>query len=83
VIGDWGEDSFYLFWAASIWDAVRVEVDKRGEDGLFILTGSTSVDDSKIMHSGTGRIARLLMYLMSLFESGESNGTVSLQKLKE
>jgi len=56
-------------------------VDKRGEDGLFILTGSTSVDDSKIMHSGTGRITRLLMYPMSLFESGESNGTVSLQKL--
>jgi len=70
-------------WQAApvLWDAVRVEVDKRGEDGLFILTGSTSVDDSKIMHSGTGRIARLLMYPMSLFESGESNGTVSLQKL--
>jgi uncharacterized protein len=70
-------------WQAApvLWDAVRVEVDKRGEDGLFILTGSTSVDDSKIMHSGTGRIARLMMYPMSLFESGESNGTVSLQKL--
>jgi len=70
-------------WQAApvLWDAVRVEVDKRGEDGLFILTGSTSVDDSKIMHSGTGRIARLLMYPMSLFESKESNGTVSLQKL--
>ena len=70
-------------WQAApvLWDAVRVEVDKRGEVGLFILTGSTSVDDSKIMHSGTGRIARLLMYPMSLFESKESNGTVSLQKL--
>jgi predicted AAA+ superfamily ATPase len=70
-------------WQAApvLWDAVRVEVDKRGEDGLFILTGSTSVDDSKIMHSGTGRIARLMMYPMSLFESGESNGTVSLLKL--
>jgi predicted AAA+ superfamily ATPase len=61
-----------------LWDAVRTEVDKRGEDGLFILTGSTSVDDSKIMHSGTGRIARIMMYSMSLFESKESNGTVSL-----
>jgi predicted AAA+ superfamily ATPase len=67
--------------APVLWDAVRSEVDKRGEDGLFILTGSTSVDDSKIMHSGTGRIARIMMYPMSLFESKESNGTVSLQKL--
>ncbi|MCL2270056.1 MAG: DUF4143 domain-containing protein, partial [Treponema sp.] len=63
------------------WDAVRTEVDKRRRDGLFILTGSTSVDDSKIMHSGTGRIARLKMYPMSLFESKESTGTVSLEKL--
>jgi predicted AAA+ superfamily ATPase len=67
--------------APVLWDAVRTEVDKRGKDGLFILTGSTSVDDSKIMHSGTGRIARLMMHPMSLFESKESNGTVSLQKL--
>ena len=62
-------------------DAVRTEVDRRREDGLFILTGSTSVDDSKIMHSGTGRIARLRMYPMSLYESKESNGTVSLGQL--
>ena len=67
--------------APVLWDAVRTEVDKRREDGLFILTGSTSVDDSKIMHSGTGRIARLKMYPMSLYESKESNGTVSLEKL--
>ena len=70
-------------WQAApvLWDAVRTEVDKRRRDGLFILTGSTSVDDSKIMHSGTGRIARLKMYPMSLFESKESTGTVSLEKL--
>jgi len=67
--------------APVLWDAVRTEVDRRQEDGLFILTGSTSVDDSKIMHSGTGRIARLKMYPMSLFESNESKGTVSLAKL--
>ena len=67
--------------APVLWDAVRIEVDRRREDGLFILTGSTSVDDSKIMHSGTGRITRLRMYPMSLFESKESNGTVSLGKL--
>jgi len=67
--------------APVLWDAVRAEVDKRREDGLFILTGSTSVDDSAIMHSGTGRIARLKMYPMSLFESKESNGAVSLERL--
>ena len=67
--------------APVLWDSVRTEVDKRREDGLFILTGSTSVDDSKIMHSGTGRIARLKMYPMSLYESKESNGAVSLEKL--
>jgi predicted AAA+ superfamily ATPase len=64
-----------------LWDAVRTQVDARGGDGLFILTGSTSVDESKIMHSGTGRIARLMMHPMSLSESKESNGTVSLKKL--
>ena len=67
--------------APVLWDAVRTEVDRRGEDGLFVLTGSTSVDDSKIMHSGTGRIARLKMYPMSLYESGESTGEVSLGKM--
>ena len=49
--------------------------------GLFILTGSTTVDESKIMHSGTGRISRMLMYPMSLFESGESKGGISLEEL--
>ena len=67
--------------APVLWDAVRTEVDRRKEDSLFILTGSTTVDDSRIMHSGTGRIARLRMHPMSLFESNESNGTVSLKKL--
>ncbi|MDR3294076.1 MAG: AAA family ATPase, partial [Clostridiales bacterium] len=67
--------------APVLWDAVRTQVDARGGDGLFILTGSTSVDESKIMHSGTGRIARLVMRPMSLSESKESNGTISLQKL--
>ena len=67
--------------APVLWDAVRSEVDKRQEEGLFILTGSTSVDESKIMHSGTGRIDRLKMLPMSLFESEESNGSVSLSKL--
>ncbi|NLG04600.1 MAG: ATP-binding protein [Clostridia bacterium] len=66
-----------------LWDAVRMEVDKRQEDGLFILTGSTSVDDSQILHTGTGRISRLKMYPMSLYESEESNGKISLKSLFE
>ena len=69
--------------APVLWDAVRTAVDQRQEEGLFILTGSTSVDNSNIMHSGTGRISRMKMYPMSLFESKESNGTVSLKKMFE
>ena len=67
--------------APVLWDAVRTDVDQRQEEGLFILTGSTSVDSSKIMHSGTGRISRMKMYPMSLFESRESNGEISLKSL--
>ncbi len=67
--------------APVLWDAVRMAVDQRQEEGLFILTGSTSVDSSQIMHSGTGRISRMKMYPMSLFESGQSNGSISLKAL--
>lgn len=67
--------------APVLWDAVRVAVDARQDEGLFILTGSTSVDDVKIKHTGTGRISRLKMYPMSLFESQESSGAVSLKRL--
>lgn len=67
--------------APVLWDAVRTAVDQRQEEGLFILTGSTSVDSSKIMHSGTGRISRMKMYPMSLFESEESNGGISMKAL--
>jgi predicted AAA+ superfamily ATPase len=67
--------------APAIWDAVRVAVDKTGDHGMFILTGSNSIDNSKILHSGTGRIARLKMFPMSLYESRESNGSVSLKEL--
>ena len=65
----------------NIWDAVRVSVDRRNEDGLYILTGSNSIDKSEIMHTGTGRIDTLTMYPMSLYESGESNGKISLIQL--
>ena len=67
--------------APVLWDAVRTAVDTRNEVGQFILTGSNSVDKSVIMHSGTGRIARMQMYPMSLFESQESNGKISLMEL--
>lgn len=64
--------------APQLWDAVRYSVDESEEYGLYILTGSTVVDETKIMHSGTGRIHRLLMKPMSLYESGDSNGKISL-----
>lgn len=66
----------------SIWDAVRFEIDQRNEFGQFILTGSaTPPDNEKIHHSGIGRITRLVMRPMSLFESNDSNGDVSLSDL--
>lgn len=67
--------------APVLWDAVRHTVDERREKGQFILTGSTVIDDDEIMHSGTGRITKMSMYPMSLFESLESNGTISLRRL--
>ena len=67
--------------APVLWDAVRNSVDEIGGEGLYILTGSTVVDESKIMHSGTGRIHRILMRPMSLYESLESNGKISLMEL--
>ena len=67
--------------APVLWDAVRTAVDARQKEGQFILTGSTSVDNSQIMHSGTGRISRMKMYPLSLFESKESNGHISLKDL--
>lgn len=68
--------------ATVLWDAVRFAVDKEPSKGQYILTGSVVVDDDEeIEHSGTGRISRMRMRPMSLFESGESNGTVSLKDL--
>ena len=64
-----------------IWDAVRYTVDQRAKKGQFILTGSSTPKRKGILHSGAGRIGRLRMRTMSLYESGESSGTVSLQDL--
>ena len=65
----------------SLWDAVRYEVDSRNKKGQFILTGSSTPKVKGILHSGVGRIARLQMRTMSLFETGFSSGTISLESL--
>lgn len=68
--------------APMLWDAVRTAVDNAGgEPGQYILTGSNTVDKTKIRHTGTGRITRLKMYPMSLWESLESSGEVSVSEL--
>ena len=68
--------------APKLWDAIRFEVDHRGEMGQFILTGSAVPADTKdIAHSGTGRFTWLTMRPMSLYESGDSTGNVSLRAL--
>lgn len=77
LIDEWQE-------APKLWDAVRFEVDHRGKEGQFILTGSAAPGKEKleeIHHTGTGRFSWLKMRPMSLFESGESEGTVSLAEL--
>ena len=67
--------------APVLWDSVRTRVDNSQEQGLFILTGSNTVDKKKIRHTGTGRIAKMDMLPMSLWESKESNGRISLREL--
>lgn len=64
-----------------IWDAVRHSVDSQGKRGSYILTGSSIPDYSGVSHSGAGRIGRMRMRTMSLFESGDSSGSVSLSGL--
>jgi predicted AAA+ superfamily ATPase len=77
LIDEWQE-------APVLWDAVRFDVDQTGEWGQYILTGSaTPRDDNMPKHTGTGRIARLRMRPMTLFESKESTGAVSLRQLFE
>ena len=66
-----------------LWDAVRYIVDQRGKKGQFILTGSATPKRKGVLHSGAGRIGKLRMRPMSLYESGASSGKVSLQELCE
>jgi len=73
-------DEWQLF--PPLWDAVRFEVDHRGEEGQFILTGSAVPPDTqKILHTGTGRFSWIRMRPMSLYESEDSNGSVGLSTL--
>lgn len=74
LIDEWQE-------VPSIWDAVRAEIDKRHAKGQIILTGSSTPKRKGILHSGTGRIVSLRMNTMSLYESGDSQGLISLQDL--
>ena len=64
-----------------IWDAVRFKCDQDNEKGKYILTGSATPVSDKIHHSGAGRICKMKMYTMSLYESGDSSGEVSLEDL--
>ena len=64
-----------------LWDAVRYKVDQTARKGQFILTGSATPNRKGVLHSGAGRIARLRMRPMSLWESGDSGGKVSLEEL--
>ncbi len=64
-----------------IWDSVRTDVDRTGLKGQYILTGSAKPKKNGAMHTGTGRISKLLMRTMTLYESKDSNGEVSLSDI--
>lgn len=64
-----------------VWDSIRTDVDHTGLKGQYILTGSAKPSEGEVMHTGTGRISRVLMRPMSLFESKESTGQVSFQNI--
>lgn len=66
-----------------VWDSIRTDVDHSGKKGQYILTGSAKPSEGEIMHTGTGRISRVLMRPMSLFESGESTGEVMFSDIIE
>lgn len=66
-----------------LWDAVRHDVDEKRVVGPYILTDSISVDEKKLKYSGAGRISRMKMYTVSLFEPKDSNGTIRFADLFE
>lgn len=74
MIDEWQE-------VPALWDATRAEVDKRRKKGQIILTGSSTPKTKGVLHSGTGRIVSVRMNTMSLYESGDSSGSISLERL--
>ncbi len=74
LIDEWQE-------VPQLWDGVRFKVDQTGKKGQFILTGSSTPNHKGILHSGAGRIARLKMHTMSLYEMGKSSGDISFEDL--
>ena len=76
LIDEWQE-------ATNLWDEIRIEVDKTGLKGQYILTGSTTPNRKGIVHSGAGRFGKIYLRTMSLYESGNSTGDVSLKELCE
>lgn len=64
-----------------IWDCIRTDIDHTGLRGQYILTGSAKPSEGEIMHTGTGRISRIIMRPMSLYESQDSNGKVSIKDI--
>lgn len=76
LIDEWQE-------ATNLWDEIRVDVDKTGKKGQYILTGSSTPNRAGIAHSGAGRFGKIYLRTMSLFESGDSSGEISLKELCE
>ena len=74
LIDEWQE-------ATNLWDEIRTEVDKTGLKGQYILTGSSTPNREGISHSGAGRFGKIHLRTMSLFESGDSTGVISLEEL--
>lgn len=74
LIDEWQE-------VPAIWDAVRFNVDKNGSNNQYVLTGSSTPKNKGVMHSGAGRIVRFAMDTMTLYETGDSNGEVSLRDI--
>lgn len=74
LIDEWQE-------ATNLWDEIRVNVDKTGLKGQYILTGSSTPNRTGIAHSGAGRYGKIYLRTMSLFESGDSTGDISLKDL--
>ena len=74
LIDEWQE-------ATNLWDEIRIDVDRTGLKGQYILTGSSTPNRKGIAHSGAGRFGKIHLRTMSLYESGESNGQISLKDL--